>query len=88
MADWAYLRIGHVNMHDGQNLTQRAKQHMQLSHTKNSRTPMIRVEDKYVVIWFAIYDLPTTPSNCSFIAQENRVKVFCSDFVSSVILEL
>ena len=48
---------------------------------------MIRVVDKYMVIWFAIYDLLTSSGDCSFIARENCIEVFSGNLVSSVVLK-
>ena len=47
---------------------------------------MIRVVDKDVIIWFAVYHLPTPSSNRGFVPQENRVQVLSSDLLASVVL--
>ena len=47
---------------------------------------MIRVEDEDVILWFAVYHLPTPSGNRGFVPQENRIKVLSSDLVTSVVL--
>ena len=59
-----------------------------MSHTKNTRAPVIWVIDKNMVIRFAINNLPATSGDCSFVTQENRIEVFSGDLLPSVVLVL
>jgi hypothetical protein len=47
---------------------------------------MIRVIDKDVIIRFAVYHVPTSSSNPSFVAHEDREEIVSSDLVTSVVL--
>jgi hypothetical protein len=47
---------------------------------------MIRVIDEDVIIRFAVYHFPTSSSNPSFVAHEDREEIVSSDLVTSVVL--
>jgi hypothetical protein len=48
---------------------------------------MIRVIDEDVIIRFAVYHFPTSSSNPSFVAHEDREEIVSSDLVTSVVLQ-
>jgi hypothetical protein len=54
--------------------------------TKRTSPPMIRVIDEDVIIRFAVYHFPTSSSNPSFVAHEDREEIVSSDLVTSVVL--